>query len=156
MSDEENEDCTCDESYSYVCPEHRKSVPEILDEEGGVGTLIYLTYCDEEDACGASKVHALSEVAEQIFEEGKRRGALPRGLPPTKPTSKTWNQDARALLSMGATSLDATTVRGLLEELDALRVAAKDKMQETYEGPCITEADEDLERALRFVDGEDE
>lgn len=155
MSDE-NEDCECDASYSYVCQEHRKSVSEILDEEDGVGTLIYLTYCDEENAGGASKVHELTKVAELIFEEGKRRGARPLGQAPTRSTAKTWNQDARALLSMGASSIDASTVRGVLEELDALRVAAKDKMQETYEGPCITEADEDLERALRFVDGEDE
>lgn len=75
---------------------------------------------------------------------------------PTKPTSKAWNLDARALLSMGATSIDAATVRGVLEELDVLRAAAKSKMQEIYEGPCITEADEDLERAIKFVEGEEE
>lgn len=154
MSDD-SEDCTCDASYSYVCPEHRKPLTEILDEEDGVGTLIYLTYCDEEDACGASKVHALSEVAKQIFEEGKRRGAKPLGQLPTKPTSKTWNQDARALLNMGASSIDAATVKGVIAELDALRAAATDKMQETYEGPCITDADDALEKALQLVNGED-
>lgn len=74
---------------------------------------------------------------------------------PTKPTSKAWNIDARALLAMGATSIDAATVRGVLQELDALRAAAKDKMQETYEGPCVTDADEELEKALHLVDGTD-
>lgn len=74
---------------------------------------------------------------------------------PTKPTSKAWNIDARALLAMGATSIDAATVRGMIQELDALRDAAADKMQETYEGPCITEADEALEKALQLVNGEE-
>ena len=155
MSDEDNEDCDCDDSYSYVCPEHRKSVPEMLDEEDGVGKLIYLTYCDVEGVCGATKVAELSEVAEKIFEEGKRRGAKPLGQLPTKPTSTAWNIDAGNLLAMGASSIDAATVRGMLQELYTLRDAAADKMQETYEGPCITEADEALEKALQLVNGED-
>lgn len=149
------EECTCDSSYSYVCPEHRKSVSEILDEEDGVGTLIYLTYCDEEEACAASKVYELTKVAEQIFEEGKHRGAKSHGQLPTKPTSRAWNLDARTLLSMGAASIDAATMKGVLAELDVLRAAAKDKMQETYECSCITEADKALEKALQLVNGED-
>jgi hypothetical protein len=36
---------------------------------------------------------------------------------PTKPTSGSWVKDAEALLEMGATSIDAATVRGLLEEI---------------------------------------
>jgi hypothetical protein len=155
VSAEECEDCNLAE-YSYLCPKHRKSVAEMLDEEDGVGKLIYFTYFDNEDVCGASKVAAFTEVAEQIFEEGKRRGRLPQGQPPTEPTSKAWNLDARALLDMGATSVDAATVRGVLKELDELRAAAYDKMQETYEGPCITDADEDLERVLQRVDGKEE
>jgi len=38
------------------------------------------------------------------------------GVPPVKPTSGSWRKDAEALLEMGARSIDATTVRGLLEE----------------------------------------
>ncbi len=74
---------------------------------------------------------------------------------PTKPTSKAWNLDARALLEMGATSIDAATVRGTIEELDKLRAAIGDKLAEIYEGPCITEADEGLQQALSEIDGEE-
>lgn len=40
---------------------------------------------------------------------------------PKKPTSGSWVKDAEALLEMGARSVDAATVRGLLEEIDRLR-----------------------------------
>jgi hypothetical protein len=75
---------------------------------------------------------------------------------PTKPTSKAWNLDARALLDMGATSIDAATVRGTVAELDKLRNAIKNKLQEIYQNTCITEADEELQRALYEVDGKDD
>lgn len=75
---------------------------------------------------------------------------------PTRPTSKAWNLDARALLEMGATSIDAATVRGTLEELDKLRGAVADKLSEIYEGPCVTDADEALQRTLDEIDGKEE
>jgi hypothetical protein len=73
---------------------------------------------------------------------------------PTKPTSKTWNQDARALLEMGASSIDANTLRGVISELDKLRTAVKEKIQEIYENTACSEADDNLIRVLCEIDGE--
>jgi hypothetical protein len=144
----------CDEHDSYVCPEHRKTTSEILDEEGGVGTLMYYALCDEDAGGFASKVYGATKAAEAIYAEGLRRGATAHGALPTKPTSKAWNLDARALLEMGAKSIDAATVRGVVEELDKLRAVVGDKLAEIYEGPCITDADDGLQRVLSEIDGE--
>ena len=38
---------------------------------------------------------------------------------PTKPISGSWLEDTRALLAMGARSIDRATVVGLIEELQA-------------------------------------
>ncbi len=151
----ECEDCKPEDSY--LCPEHRKSVSEILDEEDGIDTLMYYALCDEDAGGFASKVYGATKMAEAIYAEAFKRGAAsvaPSGKQPTTPTSKAWNLDARALLSMGASSVDAATLRGVIEELDLLRAAAGDKLAEVYEGSCVTEADEELQRALNVVDGE--
>lgn len=72
---------------------------------------------------------------------------------PTKPTTNAWNIDARALISMGADSIDTVTAKGILDELDILRIAVKYKIQEIYENSYITEADEQLIKAINVVDG---
>jgi len=40
---------------------------------------------------------------------------------PTKPTGKTWAEDAKALLDMGAMVIDSATVSGLLAENEEFR-----------------------------------
>jgi hypothetical protein len=46
-------------------------------------------------------------------------------MKPRKPTSGSWLGDAKALLEMGATAIDATTVKGLIHELTRLRPTGK-------------------------------
>lgn len=146
--DQDNEECEdCVEFDSYVCQQHRKSISEILDADDGVGTLIYYAFCDEDTGGFASKVYSATKAAEAIYEEGMRRGALTTaktiGVAPTKPTSKAWNLDARALLEMGATSIDAVTVRGTLEELDKLRRSVEDYTKMWYgKPPCEASCDD--------------
>jgi hypothetical protein len=54
---------------------------------------------------------------------------------PEKPTSGSWAGDALALLEMGATSIDAATVRGLLDELSALHRRAQKAESEAIATP---------------------
>lgn len=48
---------------------------------------------------------------------------MQRGLVPPVPTSGTWEGDAQALIDMGADTIDANTVKGLLKELRQHRLA---------------------------------
>lgn len=53
-------------------------------------------------------------------KEGASSLSEESGASPIKPTSGSWRKDAEALLETGARSIDASTVRALLEEDDRL------------------------------------
>jgi hypothetical protein len=69
---------------------------------------------DEQECC------SLDEAVDWLYHVYLDRKAIK-----PVPTSKSWAEDARALLDMGATSIDANTVRGLLSDLEKHRGVLK-------------------------------